>query len=128
MIKAKYDWMYNFPLNKYKLRGEYRSYIANLDQVSTNAPTALVFKDDFGDISYSYSNVGEYFLLSQQTPFLFDKTYILIGSNKNGSGGYATTIYADRNDDSQIKISTASSFTASDDILYNTTLEIRVYY
>lgn len=120
--------MYGFPRNKYKFRKEYRSYIAILSQVSSNAPEAIIINDDFKDISFSYSTTGEYFLLSQQYPFLREKTFILIGQNKNGAGDYKTTIYADRNDDSQIKISTASNLAASDDILFDTTIEIRVYY
>lgn len=128
MINDKFGWMYGFPRNKYKFRKEYRSYIAILSQVSSNAPEAIIINDDFKDISFSYSTTGEYFLLSQQYPFLREKTFILIGQNKNGAGDYKTTIYADRNDDSQIKISTASNLAASDDILFDTTIEIRVYY
>lgn len=128
MIKAKYDWMYNFPLNKYKLRGEYRSYIANLTQSGTTAPVATIIKDDFGGKCFlAYYGAGDYGIENNDFPFIQNKTYIMINQTSYGAGA-DRPIYADWAGVNVIGIRTYKAGSLFDDILLNTSIEVRVYY
>jgi hypothetical protein len=95
-------------------------------QFNTGAPVATVLENTIGDIWFTYSVVGGYYANSNGL-FIESKTWmntvIVLGV---GGGAYRGTIYF--NTQNLVSINTESDVdTASDDILYFTPIEIRVY-
>lgn len=105
----------------------YRKYIALISQTGTNPPTATILENTLGDIVFSYVGVGIYdAVLTGQ--FLADKTWIVAGSaDVNAGAGDFATLDIRRFDNDTIKLRTYDNFTGADDMLVNTSIEIRVY-
>lgn len=99
------------------------SYIANLTQVGTAAPDALELANNIGLITWTRTSAGDY-LGTPVTPLDPLSTYVMINNvaPRHISSGYINT-------DGNIVVSTFDQNTAAfvDDILNNTTLEIRTY-
>jgi hypothetical protein len=103
----------------------YKVYSALISQSETNDPTAIVLEDTIGDITITYQSVGYYIL--QSPSFTEDKTWctpvIVLGV---GGATYKGTLY--RVDADKYAIATESDVdTPSDNLLYKTSIEIRVY-
>jgi len=116
-------------LNGTSGNGSYRVYTALLTQTGTDAPIATVLKNTLGaDITWSYAGQGTY-NGTLSGVFIEDKTFLTI--NKSRQGGRQFSLY--RNDDNEIEVVTeifdglTPIFTATDDILVKTSIEIRVY-
>jgi hypothetical protein len=106
----------------------YKKYIALLSQSGTSIPTAIILENTFGDSpTFSRTSVGVY-KLQLTDAFTLDKTFIVVGSAdiSGGVGDFATLI-ARRFDEDTITLYTYDNFTASDALLVNTSIEIRVY-
>ena len=99
------------------------AYIANLTQVGTAAPTALVLANNLGEIRWFRTAQGEY-LGAPLNPFDFQTTYVMVNQIEHD---YLTSAYI--NTDGNIVVVTCrnSGHHHDDDILNNTTLEIRTY-
>jgi hypothetical protein len=104
----------------------YKVYSALLTQSGAgNDPTAIVLENTLGPITYLYSSVGRYDVLSSSL-FTTDKTFVLIGNAIAGNPGELINFKI--SDDSTIIIwSLDSAGSQADDILLNTPIEIRVY-
>lgn len=106
----------------------FKKYVALLNQSSTNAPTAIVLENTFSEIpTFSRTSTGVY-KLELIDSFTLDKTFIITGSAdiSAGTGDFATVI-ARRFDEDTITLYTYDNFTSSDNMLVNTSIEIRVY-
>ena len=99
------------------------TYIANLTQVGTDDPTALVLSNNLGEIRWQRTNIGEY-LGSPLTPLNPFNTYVMINQVEHD---YQAAAYI--NTDGNIVVITCrnSGHQHDDDKLNNTTIEIRTY-
>jgi hypothetical protein len=89
-------------------------YIANLTQTGTSAPTAIVFSGDY--IDWTRTGTGDY-LGTPLIPYEYLTTYVMINNVEKTN---LTSAYI--NTDGNVVV-----VTAVDDILNNTSLEIRTY-
>jgi hypothetical protein len=99
-----------------------------LNQSGTSAPTAIILENTFSEIpTFSRTSTGVY-KLELIDLFTLDKTFIVTGSAdvSAGTGDFATVI-ARRFDEDTITLYTYDNFTSSDNMLVNTSIEIRVY-
>lgn len=99
------------------------AYIANLTQVGTSAPEALELANNLGDITWTRTSAGEY-LGTPVTPFDPLSTYVMIN---NVEHDYLTSAYINTDGNIVIVTCRTSGHSHADDILNNTTLEIRTY-
>jgi hypothetical protein len=125
--KLKYLWNYlsstldNF---KVKLLG-YRSYVAIINQVDGDSPTAEVLENNIGPISFLYEATGLYRVVSETNAFVNTKTVSLCTvSTDAGNPTWLTTEHSDPG--SVIIRSFVAAGTGADGI-NSATLEIRVY-
>jgi hypothetical protein len=103
--------------------GTFVSYIANISQTGTNAPTADVFENSLGGtVTFSYVGVGQY-ELTLTGAFTADKTVIEV--NNFVSGGL---IQAFRKDADDIVINTFNtSLAATNGVLSDSSIIVKVY-
>jgi hypothetical protein len=99
------------------------SYIANLTQVGTNAPEALIFANNIGDITWTRTTNGEY-LGTPATALDALYTYVMIN---NVNHDHLTSAYINTDGNIVVITCNTSGHAHEDDILNNTTLEIRTY-
>lgn len=107
------------------IRG-YKVYTALLTQTGTDDPVAIVLENTIGDIIWSYINTGEY-VGTLTGAFTTDKTAGFLGSNLTlpGQKGMLNIANTDIN---SINVQTFDiDNLSSNDILYYTFLEVRVY-
>jgi hypothetical protein len=105
----------------------YKRYIALISQTGVSAPTATVFENTIGDITFNYIGVGTYEILLTGA-FLADKTWVVGGSaDINAGGGDFATLDIRRYNDDSIRLYTYDNYTISNNMLVNTAIEIRVY-
>ena len=128
--KLNYVWNYlgtTLKEFKVKLLG-YRSYTALLNQTGTDAPIATVLENTLGgDITWETpSSTGYYRGLA--TGLFSPEAKTFVTCSQTDFGSVLGVTYAYRNNDDQIIVETYdTTFTASDDVLANTVIEIRVY-
>lgn len=96
-------------------------YIANLTQVGTNAPTAIVFTGQL--ITWTRTSTG-YYLGTPETPYDALTTYVIINSVEHE---HLTSAYINTDGNVVVRCVNTSNHTNHDDILNNSTLEIRTY-
>lgn len=99
------------------------AYIANLTQVGTAAPTALELANNVGAITWSRTAQGQYRGIPL-SPFDPLSTYVMINSNEHD---HLCSAYINTDGDVIVKTTNTSNHQHNDDILNNTTLEIRTY-
>jgi hypothetical protein len=106
--------------------GSYKVYTAILNQGSTDAPTAIVLNNTLGEVTYTYEDVGTY-LINSNGLFIFNKTWIYLKDNDGNQQG--VFVMVGQNDENSINIFSFSDYmvSASNSILNNMSLEIRVY-
>jgi hypothetical protein len=105
----------------------YQTYIANLTQRVSDAPTDTILENNTGEIPrYVYNSAGNYTIGFNKLSFNPGRTYITIGSQTSGTTGqYVGAKVITQND---IEIYTLNeTLTPTNGILQNTTIEIRVY-
>jgi hypothetical protein len=96
-------------------------YVANLTQTGTSAPTAVVFSGDL--ITWTRSSAGEY-LGTPLTPYDPINTYVMIN---NVEHDYLTSAYINTDGNVVIVTCRTNGHSHQDDVLNNTSLEIRTY-
>jgi len=113
--------MSNFGTSTYKV------YTALLTQTSTNAPVAISLDNTIGNIVFNYIGVGIYDMVLTSA-FLAGKTWVVGGSaDINAGGGDFATLDIRRYNDDSIRLYTYDNFTPANDMIVNTSIEIRVY-
>ncbi len=110
-----------------KIRLPYKSYVALLSQSGTDAPTAIVLQNDFdGNIIWARSSTGNY-TATLSGAFTENKSWCVVNNtNDAADAGYFSLRRVDS--DSFIMSTFDISVTNVDDLLINTSIEIRVYY
>jgi len=103
----------------------YKVFIALLSQTSTY-PVVNVLQDEIGYDGSNYDATGQYELVFTNT-FNKSLTSILIGSCNSISHNKGLTEAFVNNDDNIGVVTYDDGYNLSDDILYNTTIEIKVY-
>jgi hypothetical protein len=96
-------------------------YIANLTQTGTNDPEANVFTGQV--ITWTRTSAGEY-LGTPLTPYDFSATYVMIN---NVNHDHLTSAYINTDGNVVVITCNTSGHAHEDDILNNSTLEIRTY-
>lgn len=105
----------------------YKSYVALITQSGTAAPTITILENTLGDIVWTRFTAGGYYG-TLTGAFLASKTFVIGGSaDITGGGGDFATLDIKRLDDDKIYLYTYDNFTVSDNLLNNTSIEIRVY-
>jgi hypothetical protein len=99
------------------------AYIANLTQTGTNAPEALEIANTFGVITWTRTTSGEY-LGTPTNPLSALSTYVMIN---NVNHDHLTSAYVNTDGNVVIITCNTNGHAHEDDILNNTTLEIRTY-
>lgn len=91
----------------------------------TAAPVVTVLENTIGNIWFTYDSIGTY-LVNSNSLFTSSKSMTTIGSTFSGvqNGGLAGVFLGG---DSLFYIYTSFNFTTSNDELFNTPIEIRVY-
>jgi hypothetical protein len=101
----------------------YKVYTALLTQTGSNPPTAVVIENTIGSISFTYLGSGTYYANSSGL-FTNNKTIIFNGSGiDQGDIDNPGPVYSLYRNNNTINIWTQFG----DDVLYNTSIEIRVY-
>lgn len=101
----------------------YLKYVALLTQTGTDAPVATVLENTLGGtVVWSYSDVGEY-IATLTAAFTANKTGIVVGCG-NGSETNFIAYWVSAN---AIEMDVFTGGSASDDLLFKTLIEIRVY-
>ena len=114
--------MSNFGTSTYKV------YTALLTQSGANAPTAVVLENTLGGTpTFTYIGIGGY-QMTLNGSFNSSKTWVVGGSaDVNAGGGDFATLDIRRLNDNIISLRTYDNFTGADNMLVNTSIEIRVY-
>jgi len=99
------------------------TYVANLTQVGTNAPTAIELSNNIGPVTWTRTLQGQY-LGTPTTPFEALYTFVMINSNEHD---HLCSAFINTDGDIVVKTTNTQNHQHNDDILNNTTLEIRIY-
>jgi hypothetical protein len=99
------------------------TYVVNLTQVGTNAPTAIELSNNIGPVTWTRTLQGQY-LGTPTTPFEALYTFVMINSNEHD---HLCSAFINTDGDIVVKTTNTSNHQHNDDILNNTTLEIRIY-
>lgn len=98
-------------------------YVASLTQVGTDAPTVNEFANTIGEITWTRTDHGEY-LGTPLIPFVSSNTFITIN---NVNHDHLTSAYINTDGNVVVITCNTSGHAHEDDILNNSSLEIRVY-
>jgi len=104
----------------------YKVYTALLTQTSTNAPVATVLENTLGGtLVWSYSSAGDYYGTLSGV-FLETKTWTTCPAapSTQNNDAYIRLV---RSSDNAVELVTVLSGTNTDDLIYYTPIEIRVY-
>lgn len=102
----------------------YKKYVANISQSGSSDPVVTEFENTLGiTITATRGFAGEYLMTASGSVFTAGYTWVMIGKGKQ----YNYHIYDFVNSDTEIVIYTYDGNTQADDILSDTSIEIRVY-
>jgi hypothetical protein len=99
------------------------TYVVNLTQVGTNDPTAIELSNNIGVVTWTRTLQGNY-LGTPTNPFDALYTYVMINSNEHD---HLNSAYINTDGNIVVKTTNTQNHQHNDDILNNTTLEIRTY-
>jgi hypothetical protein len=99
------------------------TYIANLTQTGTNAPTAIELSNNIGVVTWTRTLQGNY-LGTPINPLDALYTYVMINSNEHD---HLNSAYINTDGNIVVKTTNTQNHQHNDSILNNTTLEIRTY-
>lgn len=100
-----------------------QTYVVNLSQVGTNDPTAIDLSNNIGVVTWTRTLQGNY-LGTPTNPFDALYTYVMINSNEHD---HLNSAYINTDGNIVVKTTNTQNHQHNDDILNNTTLEIRTY-
>jgi hypothetical protein len=99
------------------------TYVVNLTQVGTNAPTAIELSNNIGPVTWTRTLQGQY-LGTPTSPFEALYTFVIINSNEHD---HLCSAFINTDGDIVVKTTNTQNHQHTDAILNNTTLEIRIY-
>jgi hypothetical protein len=100
-----------------------QTYVANLTQTGTSAPTAIELSNNIGVVTWTRTLKGNY-LGTPTNPFDALYTYVMINSNEHD---HLNSAYINTDGNIVVKTTDTQNHQHSDGVLNNTTLEIRTY-
>jgi hypothetical protein len=100
----------------------YKVYTALLTQSGTDAPVATVLENTLGNIVWSYESIGSY-NGTLAGAFIENKTFTII----TNCGGQEANYYINDNNINYVGIATSDGVEYTDELLFKTPIEIRVY-
>lgn len=104
----------------------YKVYTALLNQNAETVPTAIVLENTLGPITFGYNDEGWYSVFSSNL-FTFEKTAIFISPLNNGGTNGISVINEVSSSEFYIETLLLATSVRSNNLLYNTAIEIRVY-
>lgn len=107
-----------------QLLKSYKVYTASVSQFGTGIPSVIVLENSVGDITLSYTSVGNYSLNSNSL-FILGKTTVSLSQTDNSNVNFKYTYVSP----SKININTKDKATSVDTngLLVSALLEIKVY-
>jgi hypothetical protein len=99
------------------------SYISNLTQVGTAAPTAIDLSNNIGSVTWTRVGQGQYKGVAL-SPFDPLYTFVMINSNEHD---HLNSAYINTDGNIVVQTTNTQNHQHNDDVLNNTTLEIRTY-
>jgi len=100
----------------------YKSYVALISQSGTSAPTAtVVFNDTAATFTWSYDDVGSYFVTCSNPILLSGKTVVFVTTQGNAGNGQNKIFGGTRSNDSNVTLNTSSNG------ILDLNFEIRIY-
>ena len=102
---------------------QYTKYVALLNQVSTSAPTAIIFENSVGEITWTRTAQGEY-LGTILPPLNTLTTFVTIGNTEHD---YLASAYINTDGNVVVRTTKSSNHHHTDGRLNYSPLEIRVY-
>jgi hypothetical protein len=106
---------------------KYQSYVALLNQSNTDAPTAFILENTTGcTISFAYVGVGTYYINSNCSTFVQNKTAVFTGDLINNTVSHDISISVTNPTQLIMKVYDGTN-KGVDNYLLNTAIEIRVY-
>lgn len=105
----------------------YKKYVALMNQTLSAAPTATILENTLGNIVWTKSSTGVFYgtLIGA---FPLNKTFVMGGSpDINSGGGDIALMDIRRVDDDNIIMNVFDNFSPFDNLLVNTSIEIKVY-
>jgi len=115
--------IFNWQLASEKI--PYRVYTVLITQTGTDAPVVTVLENTIGNIVWTRSAPGEY-VGTLSNAFVSNKTFAFAASNDGGLSSFQID-YTSAAPDVIYLVTFDSTNTLSDDLLINSSLEIRVY-
>jgi len=98
----------------------------NISQVGTSAPTIIELENTTGaTLSTSRNNIGNYRIDASETIFKENTMFIIIGNNQIKNGEY--TFIMQYSDSNTMTLFTYEGNTLTDELLSNTSFEIKIY-
>lgn len=99
---------------------------ANISQVGTSAPTIDIFENTTGaTFTTSRTTTGLYRIDSSISLFTSNTMFIMFGNNQTKNGDY--TFIMQYSDDDTLALFTYQGATLTDELLGNTSFEIKIY-
>lgn len=108
-----------------KTNATYKSYVALLTQIGTNAPTSVVLENTIGTIAVNYVSPGNYTITSANL-FTDDKTFVIINQSYTNAPTEHTFCYISGAGIIFVE-TTDETGTHINNVLFKTAIEIRVY-
>ncbi len=106
----------------------YRTYVALLSQSGTNAPIATILENSLGfNIVWSRNSNGNYTGTGAIQSFLGTNTFVMINNNASGSNLIQAGVAEDIDNSQIFLVTSVIGVNPTDDLLYETSIEIRVY-
>lgn len=107
----------------------YQVLIGNLTQTGFSAPTFTIFENTTGTTyTTNYKGVGWYDIQAVGTPFTTGKTQVFIGAGRASFNSDPAIIHTSFDSQNLIEISVIGpDYNRYDDVLYETSIEIRIY-
>jgi hypothetical protein len=100
----------------------YKSYVALISQSGTSDPTAtVVFNDTAATFTWSYDDIGSYFVTCSSPILLSGKTVVFITTQGNAGNGQNKIFGGTRTNDSNVVLNTSTNG------ILDLNFEIRIY-
>ena len=104
--------------------GVYKVYTAVLTQTGTNPPVATILENTLGFVpGWSYTGFGGNYTLTQAGGFPIGSTWVVINQGQSNGSDFISAV----NETEETIVVRTDSGGSADDILSNTSFEIRVY-
>jgi hypothetical protein len=117
-----------FGIDSSRVDGFFWKYVALVSQASTDAPTAVVGENSFGDtLTYTRDGTGDYNIEAPKNAFPEDRTYCVASLSGYGVGGTEALVFLYRADDQNLDMLVFDIAGDGVDVFTNAMIQIWVY-